>query len=114
MRVIVRGQHVQLNDSMRDTIDRRLAFALSRFAERIRSTEVQLADINGPRGGVDKRCTITVRIPGAGPVVIEDEDASFHAAVARAFDRLERAVARVLDRRRNTRKRNVRKAGAAS
>lgn len=104
MRIVIRGQHMQLDESVRETISRRLGFALSRFAERIRSTEVQVADVNGPRGGVDKRCTVAVRLAGAGTVVVEDKDENPHAAVAKAFERVGRAVARLLERRRERRK----------
>ncbi len=104
MRLVVRGQHMRLNDSVRETISRRMGFALSRFGERIRSTEVRVADINGPRGGVDKRCTVAVHLGGAGSVVVEERDHNPHAAVARAFERVGRAVARLLERRREGRK----------
>ena len=104
MRLVVRGQHMQLDESVRETISRRLGSALSRFAERIRSTEVQVADVNGPRGGMDKRCTIAVRMTGAGTVVVKDKHADPHVAVARAFERVGRAVAQLLERRREGRK----------
>jgi putative sigma-54 modulation protein len=104
MRIVVRSKHMQLDESVRETISRRLGFALSRFAERIRSTEVRVADVNGPRGGIDKRCMIAVRMAGAGTVVVEDEHADPHVAVARAFERIGHAVARLLERRREGRK----------
>lgn len=104
MRILIRGQHMQVDESLRDTISRRIGFVLSRFAERIRSTEVQVTDVNGPRGGIDKRCKVAVRLAGAGTVVVEDKDQNPHAAVARAFERVGQAVARLLERRREGRK----------
>jgi putative sigma-54 modulation protein len=113
MRIVVREQHMQLDESVRETISRRLGFALSRFAEQIRSTEVQVADVNGPRGGIDKRCTVAVRMAGAGTVVVEHEDSDPHVAVARAFERAGRAVARLLERRREVRKHGLVKSRGA-
>jgi putative sigma-54 modulation protein len=107
MELRVRGQHMKVDSSLRETVDLRLRFALSRFGERIRSAEVQLADINGPRGGVDKRCRIAVRIVPTGKVVVEDQDADAHAAVAKASERVARAVKRRLKRRRERRRQAV-------
>jgi len=97
-----------MDSSLRETVDLGSRFALSRFSERIRSAEVQLADINGPRGGVDKRCRIVVRMLPTGTVIVEDKDADAHAAVARASERVARAVTRELERRRERRKQAAR------
>lgn len=76
---------------------RRLEFALGRFTGRVRSLTVRLTDLNGPRGGLDKKCLIAVRL--AGPrrvIVIEDVDADAAVAISRAAERVSRAVARAI------------------
>lgn len=79
---------------------RRLEYALGRFGTRIRSVTVRLADVNGPRGGVDKTCVIAVRLePARRLIVIEDIDADAPVAIDRAADRAARAVARALHAR---------------
>ena len=55
MELRIRSQHMKVDSSLRETIALRLRLALARFSERIRSVDVQIADVNGPRGGVDKR-----------------------------------------------------------
>lgn len=84
--------------------ERRARFAVSRFSPRIDWVAVRLADINGPRGGVDKECRIVVRLRPHGRVRVIERDASMHAAIARAADRLGRAVAREMARRREPRR----------
>jgi putative sigma-54 modulation protein len=77
---------------------RRFELALSRFHGRIRSVAVRVVDVNGPRGGVDKRCHVTVRL--AAPkrtLVIEDADADAAVAIDRLADRTARTVARTVD-----------------
>lgn len=80
-----------------DVARRRLEFALGRFANRVRSLRVRLTDVNGPRGGLDKKCLITVRLTRPRRViVIEDVDADERAAVSRTVERLARAVSRAV------------------
>jgi putative sigma-54 modulation protein len=76
----------------------RLAFALGRFAGRVRSVSVSLTDLNGPRGGLDKKCLIAVRLEKpSGVVVVEEVDTDEAVAVSRAAERASRAVARAID-----------------
>lgn len=78
-------------------IEHRVRTALRRFASHVRSVRVSVADINGPRGGVDKECTIAVRL-SVSPrlLLIEDVDSNMAVAVDRAADRLGNAVGRAV------------------
>ncbi|MFN7924510.1 MAG: hypothetical protein U0Q16_30695 [Bryobacteraceae bacterium] len=57
---------------------------------------VRLADINGPRGGLDKVCAIQVEGELRSPVIVREGHGSVHGAVAAAAGRAERGVARGL------------------
>ena len=75
----------------------RLAFALGRFAGRVRSLTVRLTDVNGPRGRPDKKCLIAVRLTRPRRViVVEDVDTDHNVAVSRAAERTSRAVSRAV------------------
>jgi putative sigma-54 modulation protein len=82
----------------REFVEFRLQFALSRFAPRVAGVSVRLEDENGPKGGVDKSCRITVDLGRAGVVMAEDVDAVMEAAVGRAAECAGRSVARTLER----------------
>jgi putative sigma-54 modulation protein len=76
----------------------RLEFALGRFAGRVRSLRVRLADVNGARGGVDKRCLISINLDRPHRViVIDDVDADHATVIDRATHRAARTVARALE-----------------
>ena len=59
---------------------------------------VRLSDINGPRGGADKRCHIQVVLAGIPDVVVEDTEVDLYTAIDRATDRARRTVFRRVDR----------------
>jgi ribosome-associated translation inhibitor RaiA len=102
MQLHIRGQNLFLAPAVIERIERRLRFALSRFTDRIDRVTVRFADLNGPRGGVDKRCRIVVRLRPGGQIVIEDTAAGLETAIDRGADRAQRAVARALARTRAT------------
>lgn len=103
MRLLVRPKKFSLSEELRECLELRMRFALSRFVGRIRDVVVRLEDLNGPKGGLDKRCQVVVSLTPRGKVSIEEIDADFPAAIARAADRAGRAVARTLERWRDAR-----------
>lgn len=77
------------------------AFALTRFSRTIRSVTIRFDDPNGPRGGVDQICSVTVHLIRPGKdIVVTHADVDGRAALSRAMVRTARVVARRLDRRR--------------
>jgi hypothetical protein len=81
-------------------------FALGRFSPRIRRVAVYLVDLNGPKGGVDKRCRLVARLLRSRVVTVEDRDGELTALIDRAADRLGRCVRRELERRHAVRTRS--------
>ena len=102
MKLEIRRQGVEVSDEVQAHIERRLLFALGRFSPRIQRVAVYLADLNGPKGGVDKRCRLVARLLRSGVVTVEDRGAELTALIDRASDRLARTVQRKLERRRTT------------
>ncbi|MBI4517464.1 MAG: HPF/RaiA family ribosome-associated protein [Deltaproteobacteria bacterium] len=98
MQLHIKGRNLLLAPAVIERIERRLRFALSRFADCIDRVTVQFADLNGPRGGVDKQCRIVVKLRRGGEVVVEDTATDLETAIDRGADRAQRAVARALAR----------------
>jgi putative sigma-54 modulation protein len=94
MQIDIQARGFKLTESLHTHTERRLRFALGSISGRVRSIVVRLADENGPRGGVDKRCTIRANVPGLPPVIIEHQEADLYIAIDRAADRTGRAVSR--------------------
>jgi ribosome-associated translation inhibitor RaiA len=88
------------DDELKNTAERRVRTALSRFAGSIRLVDVQLAD--APKGA-DKRCRITVRFNRGGELLLTEADHRVEASISRAANRMARTVAKQLDRQLNKR-----------
>ena len=62
MRLEIHARNYELSDGLKDLIERRVRTALGRFARRIDRVTVSLSDVNGPRGGADKLCRLSVAL----------------------------------------------------
>jgi putative sigma-54 modulation protein len=87
--------------SFREMVTDRIAAALGRFAQRIRTVTVQFQDTNGPRGGIDKLCGIAVRLEHGDMLRAQDVNTQMAAAFYYALDRAAFALRRDVERRRN-------------
>ena len=98
MELQISSRGLSLTPELRDHIERRLYFALGCFAGRLGRVRVRVSDVNGPRGGVDKRCAINVSLPRLAPVIVEVLHENELAAVNLAAERAARAVSRKVNR----------------
>jgi putative sigma-54 modulation protein len=96
MKLELRTSNLQSSPSLEAHVVRKLDFALRRFAGRIERVLVRLADINGPRGGQDKRCRIAASLSGAPSVIVEATHANAYVAITHAAARLHAQVARMI------------------
>ena len=53
-----------------------------------------MSDVNGPRGGIDKRCQVELRTDGAGSVVIASTASDWRTALDNALARAARFLMR--------------------
>src|ERR1051326_1811161 len=74
MKLSIRTRSVEITDALRDLISRRLRSSLDAFGGRVTNASVYLADVNGPRGGVDKSCQIGVAVRGIGDILVKRHD----------------------------------------
>jgi ribosomal subunit interface protein len=99
MKITTTTRDIDITGSLREYVENRLAFALSRFQNRIRGVVIVLSDVNGPKNGIDKRCLLKIRPRGLSEFTIEEIESDFQSALNRAADRAKRTLARRLQRR---------------
>lgn len=100
MHIDIHTHGFSLTPGLREHVEKRLAYALSHIGDSIMRLTVRLSDINGPKGGDDKRCLIELRLKKASAVVIEDVEADLYVAIDRAAERAARTLSRRLARLR--------------
>lgn len=83
---------------MRDLSIERLRFALRRLTTFVPHATVQFSDVNGPRGGMDKRCKVELKTDNAGTVVIASLARDWRTALDRSLQRATRVLTRSLQR----------------
>ncbi len=87
MDINVSTQSFTMTPAINDHLLRRLWFALGARSRKIHRIKVHLSDVNGPRGGRDKRCKIMIRLSGQPDIVVEDTHSDLYEAIDRASGR---------------------------
>ncbi len=85
---------------MRDLAVRRVHFVMRRLSWLVPRAKVQLEEINGPHGGVDKRCHLEFKTDTSRTVVVTAVARNWSDALNRALARGARAIMRGLQRDR--------------
>ncbi len=101
MKIEIQARDFPMTDALRNHAERRLRFALASLDDYIQRIVIRLSDINGPRGGADKRCQLQLVLDGMQNVVIKDTQADMYAAIARSADRARRTLVRRVGRRKD-------------
>lgn len=98
MRIDVRCKGLEIGAALRGYVERRVEFALGRRADQLERVQIWLEDVNGPKGGADKRCRVKLTGKGLGARVIEASGSDLGAVVYEALERAAHAAGRALAR----------------
>lgn len=99
MKIHFKSLGFDTGEALRGHVLRRLSAALAHLADRLGSVVVRFVDENGPRGGLDKICAISLEGPHLSPVVVRARAADCYTAADLAIRRAGRAGGRAFDRR---------------
>ncbi len=76
----------------------RLRRALGRLHGLVARIKVRLDDVNGPAGGVDKRCSVEILVHGSGPAAVSATARSWQDSVEAVASRLRQQIVLQLHR----------------
>lgn len=85
----------------RDLAELRVRFVMRRLAWMVSRAQIQLSDVNGPRGGVDKRCQVMLKTDRRSVLVISSTASDWRAALDTALSRAARLLVRAWRRDRD-------------
>jgi len=89
---------IKTSEAQYDYIMNKVGTAAARLKDAPCTVEVRLTDLNGPKGGIDKQCSIVVTPPGQGTLRVEEQAADYYVAIDAAAVTLKKALARSLER----------------
>jgi ribosome-associated translation inhibitor RaiA len=81
-----------------ERLERKIRSRLRRFEKRLTHVEVHVSDVNGSKGGTDKKVSLEVRPTGHEPLAVHAEGQRIEDAVTVAADKAARALDRTLGR----------------
>jgi ribosome-associated translation inhibitor RaiA len=99
MTLVMEG--IALDDPLRPFIQEKLTAAITRGRLRPTAARVGFTDENGPKGGVDIRCALTVEVPRRSTLHANGLAETPRLAFDTALAALEQELTRALQRRRD-------------
>ncbi len=97
MKIQIHERNIEVSEALRTHVQRRLAFTLGRFGERIGRVIVRFSNLKGERKDLGTRCQVEVGLRLRG-VQFKNTDADQLAAINWVADRAARSIARVIER----------------
>jgi putative sigma-54 modulation protein len=98
MQIELRWKGTDRSEALEEYARIRSDFALARLSRHLRHVVVRFEDENGPKHGIDKRCTVELH-GDFGVKVTSARAADFHAATDLAFDKASQALVRAVGHR---------------
>lgn len=98
MQIFIQSRSFSLTQALRRHVEQKIKAALERRADDIMRINVRLSDINGPHGGIDKRCFVHVVVPHQADIIIEETQNNLYSAVHSACARARSVLSRKLSR----------------
>jgi len=89
---------IKTSQAQYEYVMNKVGAAAARLKDAPCTVEVRLVDLNGPKGGVDKQCSIVVTPPGQGTLRVEEQAADYYAAIDAAAATLKKSLAKALER----------------
>ena len=101
MKIHVRFHKLQRSKALQSYAEKRMQKRLSKFAHELSEVVIRFVDVNGPRGGLDKRCQVTLRGPRLGGTTLSQLGTCAYETVDLVLKRVVHTVSRKVARSRS-------------
>lgn len=99
MKTNINFRKINRSKEITNYINKRISSAFKRAQDAIESTSLTISDINGPKGGIDKECTIIIKAAGMKSIVISEQQSKLHTAIDRCVSRANQTLMKQLQKR---------------
>lgn len=94
MQILIRSKGFALTEAIDNHIRSKVESTFSRLNGVVKTIEVFIKDINGPKGGIDKSCVVKIKTDQRAELVIKDKESDLYVAINRTFARAKRSLVR--------------------
>jgi len=108
MRIYIQTQGFELTRAIQAHVEKQLKRNFATMEDQVIAVDVFLGDINGPRGGEDKKALVSVQLASRLAIRLETVHADLYAAVSRVARRAKHTVKRTLRRHNRIKKAELR------
>jgi hypothetical protein len=98
MHIQIEPPHATAPADWRSQAETRVRFAMRRLRGEVMQVQVRLADVNGPRGGIDQRCQLSLTTEAHGTLVVSATKGNAISALNMALRRAAAALVRLWQR----------------
>ena len=102
MRTNINFKNISGEGNLIDYIDQRMSFVFARTKHAIHNFSMTISDVNGPKGGIDKRCQVVIHARGVPSVVISEKQSDLRSAIDRCLARANQNLTRQLKRKQRS------------
>ncbi|TDG11829.1 hypothetical protein E2F43_15780 [Seongchinamella unica] len=107
MYTAIQSQGYEVTAAIEARIQQQVTRALNRFGEDVLAVDIFLSDVNGPRGGDDKKVLMRASLRGLPPISVSTAHRDIYVAIGRNAKRMQRAVRRALRKSKRIEPRRV-------
>lgn len=108
MKLVIHAHHLRLPPELPAFLQKHVTRPLARvFDDPSAELALHLEDARPRRGGVDRTCRLSFRMPGTRTLHVESVQQDLYTALLDAGDRLKRLVRRELDKMRSPSRRSM-------
>lgn len=100
MQTVIHSNDFTLTDALTHFINQQVGTSMSVCAAQVERLVIRLKDVNGPKGGDDKECSVEVKLVSHAPIVVSKRSSDAYASIRKALGRASRTTIRKLNKRR--------------
>jgi ribosome-associated translation inhibitor RaiA len=101
MLILVHGNGFALESDLREEVQEKIETSFARFSSHIGKVNAYLADLNGPKKGIDKSIRLVIDIEREPVVVIEEKGEDWSSLLESVTDRATQNMAKQIKRSRS-------------
>jgi len=103
MQIQINAGDVSVSEAINEHVHQRVTGALEHWVDQVTRVEVHLRDTNGSnKAGLDKQCTMEVRLAKHQPMVVEELTDDLYESITGASKKMSKMVRRKLEKLHRT------------